>query len=224
MLTRCLIIFASLFCLIHIKTAAAQTETPKQNEQTILVIGDSLAAEYGIERGSGWVEHLNRKLDEISAGYRVRNASISGDTTSGGLTRLPDALEKHQPSIVIIELGSNDALRGLSLDMTRENLTQMITLVKQANAQVLLIGMRIPPNYGPTYTKAFYNLFQDLAKEHQTALVPFLLEDIATNRNYFQDDGIHPNESAQAILAEHVWTYLKPLLNSNQASSSSSPS
>jgi len=190
----------------------------------MLVIGDSLAAEYGIERGSGWVEHLNRKLDEISAGYRVRNASISGDTTSGGLTRLPDALEKHQPSIVIIELGSNDALRGLSLDMTRENLTQMITLVKQANAQTLLIGMRIPPNYGPTYTKAFYNLFQELAEKHQTALVPFLLEDIATNRNYFQDDGIHPNESAQAILAEHVWTYLKPLLNSNQASSSSSPS
>ncbi|MBC7203088.1 MAG: arylesterase, partial [Pusillimonas sp.] len=116
MLTRCLMIFASLFCLIHTNTAAAQTETPKQNEQTVLVIGDSLAAEYGIERGSGWVERLNQKLVETDAGYRVRNASISGDTTSGGLTRLPAALEKHQPAVVVIELGSNDALRGLSLD------------------------------------------------------------------------------------------------------------
>ncbi|MBC7203486.1 MAG: arylesterase, partial [Pusillimonas sp.] len=116
--------------------------------------------------------------------------------------------------------------RGLSLDMTQDNLTKMIELAKQANAQVLLIGMRIPPNYGPTYTKAFHQMFQELAGKHNTALVPFLLEDIATDRNYFQDDGIHPNESAQSILAEHVWSYLAPmLLGSDQASSgSSSPS
>jgi acyl-CoA thioesterase-1 len=219
-------IFASLFCLIHTNTAAAQTETSQRNEQTILVIGDSLAAEYGIKRGSGWVERLNQKLVETDAGYRVRNASISGDTTSGGLTRLPAALEKHQPAVVVIELGSNDALRGLSLDMTQDNLTKMIELAKQANAQVLLIGMQIPPNYGPTYTKAFHQMFQELANKHNTALVPFLLEDIATDRNYFQDDGIHPNESAQPILAEHVWSYLAPmLLGADQAfAGSSSPS
>ncbi|HBT32561.1 MAG TPA: arylesterase [Pusillimonas sp.] len=224
MLTRCLMIFASLFCLIQTHAALAQTNTPTQNQQTILVIGDSLAAEYGIERGTGWVEQINQKLVDASAGYRVKNASISGDTTSGGLTRLPDALEKHQPSIVIIELGSNDALRGLSLDMTRENLTKMIQLARQADAQVLLVGMRIPPNYGPTYTTAFYNLFQDLAREQKTSLVPFLLDDIATDRNYFQDDGIHPNESAQPVLAEHVWNHLTPMLDKNQASSASSPS
>lgn len=217
-------IFASLFCLIHANTAAAQADPPKKKEQTILVIGDSLAAEYGLERGSGWVELLNQKLLKASAAYRVKNASISGDTTSGGLTRLPEALEKYQPSIVVIELGSNDALRGLSLDMTRKNLTKMITLAKQANARVLLIGMRIPTNYGPTYTEAFYHLFQELAKKHNTALVPFLLEDIAINKNYFQADGIHPNESAQTILAEHVWNYLSPMLNQNYVPSASSPS
>ncbi|MAK56479.1 MAG: arylesterase [Pusillimonas sp.] len=215
MLSRCLIIFASVLCLINTTTAATQTETREKAPQSILVIGDSLAAEYGIERGSGWVQHLNQKLAETSAGYRVINASISGDTTSGGLTRLPAVLEKHEPAIVIIELGSNDALRGLSLDMTRDNLTKMINLAHAANAQVLLIGMRIPPNYGPTYTEAFFTLFQNLAVEENTALVPFLLEDIATDRNYFQDDGIHPNESAQPILADHIWSYLAPMLNAD---------
>lgn len=191
----------------------AQPETPDKSTKNVLVVGDSLAAEYGIQRGSGWVDLLEQKLQQAYPGSQVRNASISGDTTSGGLTRLPAALEKHAPGIVIIELGSNDALRGLSLDMSRANLKEMIQLAKDSGSQVLLIGMRIPPNYGRTYTEAFYSLFQELAKKHEVGLVPFLLENIATKRNYFQSDGIHPNEEAQPLLANQVWTHLKPLLN-----------
>lgn len=176
------------------------------------MIGDSLSAEYGLRRGSGWVNLLSDRLAQEKFNFRVNNASISGDTTSGGKSRLPAALEQHQPGIVIIELGSNDALRGLSLDMTRDNLTDMIAMAQNAGSKVVLVGMQIPPNYGRQYTEAFKNLFTELAEAHDTALVPFLLDGIAADRQMFQPDGIHPNEDAQPVLAENVWGALKPLL------------
>jgi len=185
---------------------------PQKPNHTILVLGDSLSAEYGLARGSGWVAIIQERLDRRDPPYRIHNASISGDTTSGGLSRLPDALAKQSPDIVIIELGSNDALRGLSLDMTEKNLAHMITQSKDAGAEVLLVGMQIPSNYGPTYTKRFKTLFHDLAKGHQVALTPFLLEGMATNRDLFQTDGIHPNEEAQPILADNIWAQLESLL------------
>src|SRR5690606_20589040 len=137
---------------------------------------------------------------------------ISGDTSSGGLTRLPEALEQHSPAVVLIELGSNDALRGLSLQATQKNLAEMITLSQESGAKVVLIGMQIPPNYGTRYARQFHELFPALAQEHKTDLVPFLLDGIATDRTLFQADGIHPNETAQAALADNVWSVLQPVL------------
>lgn len=195
-------------------TQAANTakEPQAENKPVILVIGDSLSAEYGLERGSGWVEKISEKLQQESSEYQIRNSSISGDTTSGGLTRLPGALQTHRPEVVVIELGANDALRGLSLDMTRKNLDQMTRLAQESGAQVLLVGMQIPPNYGRRYTEEFRQLFSDVAQQNKTRLVPFLLDGIAANPNYFQGDGIHPNEQAQPMLASNVWAELKPML------------
>ncbi|MGB3289918.1 MAG: arylesterase [Burkholderiaceae bacterium] len=193
--------------------AAAQTGAPgKGSEPIILVVGDSLSAEYGLRRGSGWVELLSRRLQNEKQGYQIRNASISGDTSSGGVARLPEALRLHQPSIVIIELGSNDALRGLSLKMTRDNLGRMVDMARQAQARVLLVGMQIPPNYGRKYTEQFQQLFPEVAREHGAVLLPFLLEGMATDRSLFQADGIHPNEEAQAVLERNVWQALEPML------------
>ena len=200
------LIVAPLFCLITAFTVRAEPSNPSQ----ILVIGDSLSAEYGLERGSGWVNLIQQRIEQKGLAYRVSNASISGDTTSGGLSRFPAALERHQPAIVIIELGSNDALRGLSLDMTRSNLEKMIELAKTRKAKVVLVGMQIPPNYGRHYTEAFKSLFADIARTQNVGLVPFLLEGIATDRELFQADGIHPNEKAQPRLAENVWQALAP--------------
>lgn len=179
---------------------------------TILVIGDSLSAEYGLRRNSGWVALIEKRLHEHKQPYQVQNSSISGDTTSGGLSRLPEALQDYQPDIVIIELGANDALRGLSLAMTEKNLSEMITLAQQADASVLLLGMQIPPNYGRAYTRKFQDLFPLLAERHNTQLTPFLLEGIAADRDRFQPDGIHPNEAAQEVLADNVWKQLEPML------------
>lgn len=181
-------------------------------ESTILVLGDSLSAEYGLRRGSGWVSVIEQRLSEQNPTYQIHNSSISGDTTSGGLSRLPAALEQYQPGIVIIELGANDALRGLSLSMTEKNLADMIELSQQANARVLLLGMQIPPNYGRKYTEQFQNLYPMLAERHNTQLTPFLLDGIAADRSRFQADGIHPNEEAQSVLAENVWEQLAPML------------
>lgn len=212
MRTRWLLCVATLLCLITSTVIRAAPATPAPQPPGILVIGDSLSAEYGLRRGSGWVNLLSDRLTQEKFNFRVSNASISGDTTSGGKSRLPAALEQHQPDIVIIELGSNDALRGLSLDMTRDNLTDMITMAQNAGSKVVLVGMQIPPNYGRQYTEAFKGLFTELAKAHDTALVPFLLDGIAADRQMFQSDGIHPNEDAQPVLAENVWGALEPLL------------
>lgn len=191
---------------IFAQGAAAQTN------QDILVIGDSLSAEYGLRRGSGWVAIVAEKLQSEKYKGRINNASISGDTTSGGLSRLPAALARHTPGIVILELGSNDALRGLSLQMTQSNLSAMTAMAQEAGARVLLVGMQIPPNYGRAYAEQFRELFPQVAQRHHTGLVPFLLEGMAGDRSLFQADGIHPNEAAQPILAANVWAQLKPML------------
>jgi acyl-CoA thioesterase-1 len=205
------VVFA-LSSILFAGTVAQAGVPGKSQDQVILVVGDSLSAEYGLQRGSGWVALLAQRLLTEQQDYQIHNSSISGDTSSGGVARLPDALRRYRPAIVIIELGSNDALRGLSLEMTQENLATMITMAQQAQARVLLVGMQIPPNYGRKYAEQFQQLFPNVAREHDAALVPFLLEDIATDRSMFQSDGIHPNEQAQAILARNVWRQLEPLL------------
>lgn len=190
---------------------AASTAEPG-SQRTILVAGDSLSAEYGLKRDSGWVSLIAQKLAGENYGYRIQNSSISGDTTSGGVSRMPELLKRYAPEIVIIELGSNDALRGLSLAQTKENLSSMIQMAQEANARVLLVGMQIPPNYGASYAEQFRRIFTTLEARHEVGLVPFLLESIATGRQWFQADGIHPNESAQPILAKNVWAGLAPML------------
>lgn len=208
--TRWKLLIASLLLLGWLGSARAGN--PQPSNHNILVIGDSLSAEYGIRRDSGWVRIVQQRLQQEAPGYAMRNASISGDTTSGGLSRMPAALERYRPAIVVIELGSNDALRGLPLDMTRGNLARMIELSKDAGARVVLTGMQIPPNYGRPYSEQFRTLFVDLAKEHETGFVPFLLEGVALDRTLFQDDGMHPNEEAQPLIADNVWAVLEPMV------------
>ena len=179
---------------------------------TILVVGDSLSAGYGIRLEQGWVALLQARLEKEGYGHRVVNASASGETTGGALARLPRALEQQRPRIVVIELGGNDGLRGLPVADIRRNFERMIALSQQAGARVLLIGMQIPPNYGPAYTQAFSGLYTDLAAQHRVALVPFFLEGIALDDSLFQDDGLHPNAAAQPRLLATVWPQLRPLL------------
>jgi acyl-CoA thioesterase I len=178
----------------------------------ILVLGDSLSSAYGIDMDSGWVQLLQKRLQDSQFGYRVVNASISGDTSSGGAARLPRALDKHRPEIVIVELGGNDGLRGLPLSVTRENLERIIVDSQTAGARVLLLGMRLPPNYGPAYTNAFHAIYQELADRYDAARVPFLLEGIGGVDEMMQADGIHPRAEAQPLMLDNVWPYLKPLL------------
>ena len=181
-------------------------------------MGDSLSAEYGIARDQGWVARLQKTLDAKAPGHKLVNASISGDTTSGGLSRLPAALEKHQPTYVIIELGGNDGLRGLPLAMTKSNLSRMTEMAQTKGAKVLLAGMQIPPNYGQEYAQAFQSLYPSIASETGAGLIPFFLEGVAQTMDLFQPDGIHPNEQAQPIMANTVWKYLAPMLNTSKAS------
>jgi acyl-CoA thioesterase-1 len=178
----------------------------------ILVLGDSLSAGYGVPVDEGWVALLQRRLDGEGYGYTVVNASVSGETTVGGLERLPRALARHKPAIVIVELGGNDGLRGLPVPELRVNLEAIIRASRSAGAKVLLAGIRIPPNYGPRYTEQFYAVYGELARELRVAWVPFFLEGIALRDDLFQDDGIHPDLQAQPILLDNVWPVLKPLL------------
>ncbi len=181
----------------------------------ILVLGDSLSAEYGLRRGSGWVALLKQRLEREGVKAEVVNASISGETTSGGRSRLPALLQQHRPTHVVIELGSNDALRGLPLEMTRSNLEAMVLAAQEAGAQVLLVGLRMPPNYGRKYGEEFVGLFREVARERKTELVPFFLQGIADvpgAERWFQPDRLHPNESAQERLLENVWPVLERML------------
>lgn len=200
--------------LAALQGLAAYAQTPQlSNHPTrILVVGDSLSAEYGLKRGSGWVELLKTSLSKTHPKIEIINASISGDTTSGGRTRLKVLLERTTPNIVLIELGANDALRGLPLDMTRNNLVAMVRMVKATGAKPIIAGMQIPPNYGREYTTAFKKLFEEVALSEETALIPFFLEGIAENPAMFQADTIHPNEDAQPFLLGNVQKTLLPLL------------
>ena len=187
---------------------------PLVSAQTVLVLGDSLSAGYGLKDGQGWVALLGDKLKSLSEENRVVNASISGDTTANGLVRLSPALAQHKPDIVIIELGGNDGLRGQPLGLIEKNLSVLISRSQKAGAKVLLTGMRILPNYGPRYTEGFHGLYGKLAEKYHTALVPFFLEGIGGDAELMQADGIHPNAKAQPILLDNLWPHLEPLLNS----------
>ena len=193
----------------------AQTQAEAKAQPTILIVGDSLSAEYGLRRGTGWVPLLEKQLASENKKARVVNASISGDTTSGGRSRLPALLAQHKPAAVVIELGGNDALRGLPLDMTGKNLAAMTQASKKAGARVLLVGMEVPPNYGGAYAATFSGLFSKVAKEEKVALVPFFLKGVADGDNAaanFQADRIHPNESSQARMLANVWPELKKII------------
>jgi acyl-CoA thioesterase I len=197
----------ALFILV-IASASAYAEDP-----VILVFGDSISAGYGLAHAEqGWVELLKTRLKAQGYGYQVINASVSGETTAGGLARLPRALALHHPKIVILELGGNDGLRAMPVAQMRANMGQMVDLATAAGAKVLLLGMRMPPNYGPQYTDQFALVFSDLARAKKSALVPFLLTDIALSQNLLQGDDIHPNAAGQPILLDNVWPALKPLL------------
>jgi len=179
---------------------------------TLLVVGDSLSAGYGIPRGQDWVSLLQQRLSESDRAYQVINASITGDTTHGGLARLPAALQRHQPEIVVIELGGNDGLRGLDLTSTRNNLRDMVQLSRQAGARVLLLGLHLPANYGKVYGERFHAVYTELAETENTALVDFFLEGVAETTELMQPDGIHPSAEAQPRILENVWQGLNPLL------------
>jgi acyl-CoA thioesterase-1 len=183
--------------------------------RTVLVVGDSLSAEYGIARGSGWVALLEARLAKGKTPWKVVNASISGDTTAGGRSRMAALLRQHQPTVVVIELGGNDALRGLPLQSTADNLRAMVQAAKASGARVLLLGMQVPPNYGQSYARKFADVFVDVSREQQTALVPFLLKGIADGpdaRSQFQADRIHPRAEVHPRMLENVWPTLEPLL------------
>lgn len=181
----------------------------------VLIVGDSMSAEYGLKRGSGWVALLERRLAEQKIPATVVNASVSGDTTAGGRSRLPGLLKQHLPTHVVIELGGNDALRGLPMAQTEANLDHMTRLAQAAGARVLLVGIQVPPNYGRAYTESFAAVFPKVAQAHKAALVPFLLKGVADGPqagSLFQSDRIHPNEQAQPLMLDNVWPALRGLL------------
>jgi acyl-CoA thioesterase-1 len=181
-------------------------------DPVVLIYGDSLSAAYGLPQSQGWAALLEKKLAQEKLPHRIVNASISGETTAGGLTRLDAVLEKSQPNIVILELGANDGLRGLPIQATRSNLNAMLQKIKKTGAKVLLLGMQMPPNYGARYTAEFRESYRQLAQSHHTALVPFMLENVAAKPELIQQDGLHPNALGQPIILDNIWPYLKPLL------------
>ncbi|MFT3717402.1 MAG: arylesterase [Pseudorhodoferax sp.] len=195
--------------------AAGPSRAQGRGPHRILVVGDSLSAEYGLRRGSGWVALLAQRLAAQKIPAEVRNASISGDTTSGGRARLAALLADFQPTLVVLELGGNDALRGLPLKNTADNLAAMTQAAQQAGARVLIVGMQMPPNYGAAYGRQFADLFAEVARTHKAGLVPFLLEGVADGPDaaaLFQADRIHPREEAQAAMLDNVWPELRKLL------------
>jgi acyl-CoA thioesterase I len=196
------LVFAVVISLVSLSAAA----------KSIVVLGDSISAAYGIDVGQGWVALVQGKLQEQHKDYTVNNESISGDTSAGGLARIDGVLSRHKPSVVIIELGANDGLRGLSPAVLKTNLAEIARRAKESGAKVLLLSMRIPPNYGKRYTEMFYNVYPDLAKELNVPYVPFILEDVALAKQLMQQDGLHPNEKAQAVIVEKIWPYLVKLL------------
>jgi acyl-CoA thioesterase-1 len=203
-LTRLCILCLS--CSIYVSSWAADEDI------TLLVYGDSLSASYGIEQEQGWVNLLKSKLRSEKLPVDVVNGSVSGETTTGGLARLPAMLDSYQPELLILELGGNDGLRGLPLDLMRENLASMIDLAKASGAEVILTGIQIPPNYGPRYTAPFFETYSALAKQKSLPLVPFLIDGIPQQPELMQNDGIHPRAEAQSMILDNVWPILKPQL------------
>lgn len=210
--TRHIVMVFTVTCITVFTNQNIQAQNNQSQGPTLLIMGDSLSAEYGITKGSGWVELLNKRLKKEQKNIKIINASISGETTSGGLIRLNNLLKNYQPQIVIIELGANDGLRGLQIQAAEKNLKQMIIESQKYGAKVLLLGMKIPPNYGQDYTQRFSNMYGKLARSEGTALVPFFLDKVADKVELFQADHIHPNEKAQSILLENVWTELNKIL------------
>ncbi|TVQ69201.1 MAG: arylesterase [Oceanospirillales bacterium] len=184
------------------------------NANTLLVFGDSLSAAYGIQPEEGWVALMEQRLDAEQ--YTLINASVSGETTDGGLTRLPALLERHQPDYVLLQLGANDALRGLPINRIRTNLIALVEMIQESDAQVAIIGIRIPPNYGPQYTESFFNLYAEIADQFELVRVPFLLENVALDWNLMQSDGLHPNAEAQPMILDTVWPYVESLLTATE--------
>ena len=181
-------------------------------EKSILVVGDSLSAAYGLARSQGWVALLEERLKRERLDYSVVNASISGDTSAGGRARIDELIARHHPAVVIVELGGNDGLRGLPIAQMKANLGAIIERAKKADARVLVVGMRLPPNYGPDYTQAFEDAFAEVAKRYRVALAPFILEGFGEKPEYFQPDRIHPTAQVQPLIVERVWRGLRPLL------------
>jgi len=204
---RSFLLPALLGLLLALPGTAAADDRP-----VILVLGDSLSAGYGLRPGEGWVSLLERRLDAQGYGHRVVNASVSGETTVGGLERLPRALKLHRPTVVIVELGANDGLRGLPVAELESNLASIVEQGRAAGARVVLTGIRIPTNYGTRYTDEFFAVYARLADRYGLALVPFFLEAVALREEMFQDDGIHPGPEAQPVLLDNVWPALEPLL------------
>ena len=207
MMFRFLKLFSLLTGLLLTHFAVAES-----SKSVILFFGDSLSAAYGIPKQQGWVNLVAQRIKDSQLPYEVANASVSGETTAGGLNRLPAALQQFKPSIVVIELGANDGLRGLPLEAMQRNLEKMITACKQVNAQVVLLGMLIPPNYGPQYTNGFKQVYQDVSQAYKTPFVPFFLNGISGHSDLLIEDGLHPNVNAQPKILENVWPTLKPLL------------
>lgn len=200
---------------ISTATVQAQTMNPNNAGETILVLGDSLSAEYGLKRGTGWVALLEQKLAAEQIDAKVVNASISGDTTTGGRARLGPLLSRHRPTLVVIELGANDALQGLPVRLTQDNLTAMTLAAQKAGAEVLLLGMQVPPNYGRDYSARFARIYVEVAQAQKTGLVPFMLKGVADGPDslkWFQTDRIHPLEAAHPVMLDNIWPELKKAL------------
>lgn len=198
----------AVFLLVTLAASASAYSAPK----TVLVVGDSLSAEYGITRGTGWVALLERKLKQEKIPATIVNASISGETTSGGRTRLPALLQQHRPDVVVLELGANDGLRGLPVPAAADNLSTMIQLAQRNRAKVLLVGMRIPPNYGRAYTERFAGMYKDLAGTYKVPLVPFMLDGVAQDAANFQADRMHPLATAHPTILNNIWPQFAPLV------------
>ncbi len=185
---------------------------PASDLPVLLILGDSLSAGYGMDREHSWVHLLELRLKDRGHSYRILNSSISGDTTQGGLARLPRLMDRYHPEIVIIELGGNDGLRGIDPDITRENIKRMIQHSRDGGAQILLAGIKLPPNYGVSYLKQFESIYTDLAADYDTLLVPFFMDGVIFQPGLLQADGIHPNEKGQPVLLDNVWQVLEPAL------------
>jgi acyl-CoA thioesterase I len=206
------IVYLSLLGAAAVALAGAMPASPAAAPPLVMVFGDSLSAAYGLAQNAGWVSLLGERLAQRSPSYRVLNASISGETTRGGLARIDQALTQYRPAVVIIELGANDGLRGLSLPATRDNLNALVRAAKATRAKVLLVGIDLPPNYGTAYTQQFHDNFAQVAKEQRVSLVPSLLSGFEAQRDLFQNDGMHPVAKAQPMMLETIWKELAPLL------------